>query len=149
MLISFEFDGVIVRDDTRAFDDLETPLELVPGASLTLRSLRRAGHILLLCSDRANRALRVDPRLDPLVTAGVVKVDPVLWKEQQGFFENRYQEMLAFVLAYLPGVFHAIDDGLQGKPVVDLHIDAKARAFNQGGWPAIMQCFGYRTRRAR
>ena len=149
MIISFEFDGVIVRDDTRAFDDIETPLELIPGATLTLKSMRRAGHTLLLYSDRANRAHRVDPRLDPLVTAGVIKVDPVLWKEQQGFYESRYQEMLAFVLAHLPGVFHAIDDGLQGKPVVDLHIDAKALAFRQSGWPGLMQCFGYRTRRVR
>jgi hypothetical protein len=147
VLLAVDFDGTIVLDD-RAYDDLVTPLEFVLGARDALYALRRAGHVLLLYSARANRALREDPALDPLVRAGLRRVDRGRWSEDHVLHEARYRQMCDFVARELPGVFAAIDDGQQGKPDADMFIDDRAITFGHDGaagavgWESIARAFG-------
>lgn len=145
MVLAIDFDGTVVLQD-RAYDDLETPLELVPGAEQALHELKRAGHILLLWSARANRALLVDPLLDPLVRAGVRRVDIAQWRRSQGLHIARYRQMLDFVAMHLPGVFDAVDDGASGKPNVDRFVDDRSLRPGRGvggvTWPEIAELFG-------
>lgn len=119
LTICVDFDGTVVRGDLA----LDAPLELLPGAVEGLMSLKAAGHTLLLLSARGNQASLVDPNLDPLVRAGIRDVDIEGWLEQQPLHQSRYDAMIAFVEKELPGVFDAIDDGLQGKPHADVFID--------------------------
>jgi hypothetical protein len=133
MVVVVDFDGTIVQRQK-----VGRPLELMPGVEHGLASLKAAGHVLLLCSARANRARRFDPSLDPLVCAGVRKVDLKNLERDQARAQERYQEMLDFVAAELPDFFDAIDDGSQGKPVADLYIDDRALSFNPHGLPGSM-----------
>lgn len=126
MIIAVDFDGTVVEDAKE--------LALKPGAKEALAAMKRAGHALLLFSARANRALREDPNLDPLVRAGVRRVNQDAWNRSQPTNERRYQEMLDFVRKELPGVFAAVDDGKQGKPLVDLFIDDRAYHFGSDGF---------------
>lgn len=126
MIIAFDFDGSIVSMDGRAYEDIETPLRFMPHARECLLALKRAGHVLLLYSARANRSLREDSQFDPLVRASVRKVDRERWERMRPINEARYQQMLDFVAIELPGVFDAVDDGRQGKPCVDLFLDDRA-----------------------
>lgn len=151
MIFAIDFDGTVVVEDGRPYDGLDEPLELIPGAREGLEALRAAGHILLLYSARANRSLREDPYYDPLVRLGVRKIDVRGWGLMQALHESRYREMVDFVRAELPGIFHAIDDGHQGKPEVDLIIDNRALRFGlsgkQGalGWSGIADAYGERS----
>lgn len=142
------FDGTVVRQE-RAYDDVATPLEFVDGAEEALRALKRAGHVLLLWSARASRALLIDPTLDPLVRAGVKVVNMKQWKRSQGINVARHRQMLAFVAERLPGVFDAIDDGAAGKPTVDRFIDDKAlqlgAAYGGLGWWTVAEMYGARA----
>ena len=138
MIMAIDFDGSIVRED-RAYNDLTSPLKFVRGAGDALYALKSAGHVLLLWSARANRALRENPYLDPLVRGGVRGVNAREWMAAQPLHEARYQEMIQFVKKELPGVFDAIDDGVQGKPDVDLFIDDKMLA--RIDWPAIRSTY--------
>lgn len=145
MILGIDFDGTVVLQDGRPYDDLETPLAFMPGAREALESLKRAGHVLVLFSARANRALRMDPSFDPLVRAGVRKVNTKAWLESQQLNEARYQQMVAFAENELSGVFDAIDDGMQGKPSVDLFIDDKALIYGGSvgmGWHEIDELLG-------
>jgi hypothetical protein len=146
VVISIDFDDTIVSQAGRAYDDVTTPLRFMPGAREALVSLKRAGHTLVLFSGRANRALREDPMLDPLIRAGKKRFDRARWERGREVNEARYQQMLAFVEAQLPGVFAAVDDGLQGKPSADLIIDDKAVRLGHGviglGWRQIAQMHG-------
>jgi hypothetical protein len=145
MLFAVDFDGTVVSNN-RQYDDFLTPLTLISGAKQALISLKRAGHTLLLYSMRANRALREDPNYDPLVRAGVKEIDNKQWQANSIINQQRYQEMLDFVEANLPGIFSAIDDGLQGKPSADIYIDDKAVQFGAGiggnNWADIANTHG-------
>lgn len=140
--IALEFDGVVVEPPL-LFSDTTTPLQFIPGAKQGLLCLRRAGHILLLYSMRANRALREDRLLDPLVQTGAVRVDPAVWLTNRPIHEARYAQMLRFVDEKLPGVFDAVDDGRQGKPNVDLTIDDRTIGLVPGaGWGRLVHLYG-------
>jgi hypothetical protein len=141
VLIVLDFDGTIVNDD-HDYDDLATPLTFKYGAREALRALARAGHVLVLCSGRANRALRLDWTLNPLWN-GVVPFDVERWKRHQGLNQARYQQMLAFVGAELPGIFAMVDDGGQGKVSGDLYVDDKALRYGFSmDWSAIAVAYG-------
>lgn len=140
MIFAVDFDATIV-DDAHPYEDLTTPLTFLPGAREALLGLKAAGHTLLLWSGRASRALLEDPTLDPLVRAGVKPVDLARWAERLPVNQARYDQMVEFVERELPGVFAAIDDGLAGKPSVDVFVDDRALRLGVGwsavGWAAI------------
>ena len=144
MLIACDFDGVVVDMRGRSYDDVKTPLRLMPGAKEGLLSLKRAGHVLLLYSARANRALRKDPAFDPL--RRMRGHDPEKTRKALELNQARYEQMLIFVSTALPDVFDAVDDGVQGKPVADLFIDDRALRYGAGplamGWRGIMNIYG-------
>lgn len=146
MLIAVDFDGCIVDMSGRAYDDVTTPLKFMPGAKRALLSLRRAGHILILFSARANRSLRIDPQMDPMVRAGIRRVHRQAWEEDRALNEARYQQMIRFVEAELAGVFAVIDDGMQGKPCADLFVDDRALRYGHGvtglNWNDISHIYG-------
>lgn len=145
MYLAIDFDGTVVSQK-RPYTDLKTPLKLLPGAKAALQSLKKAGHVLLLYSARANRALLEDPQLDPLVRAGVRKVNLVQWKKEQPLHKARYAEMVEFVRKELPNVFASVDDGMQGKPEVDLFLDDRALGFGPDkqfhNWKEVAHLYG-------
>lgn len=145
MLIACDFDGTCVRED-RPYADVTTPLELMPYAREALTSLKAAEHILLLWSGRASRALLEDPRLNPLVRAGVVRVNRDRWLLERHIHQSRYEQMISFVTTELAGVFDAVDDGMGGKPLVDLFVDNRALRLGGGldgvGWRQIADRYG-------
>ena len=150
MIIALDFDGTVV-DDSRPYADTTSPLRLLPGAKEGLAALKKARHTLILWSARSNRALREDPALDPLVRAGVKKLDRAAWEEARPIHQARYQQMISFVKRDLPGVFDAIDDGMVGKVSADLFIDDKAlrfgRSLSGSSWPTIAVQYGVPARR--
>ena len=118
-------------------------MRFVDGAKEGLLALKRAGHLLLLWSGRASRALLVDPLLDPFVRAGVCEANVKEWRESRWLHKARYDQMIEFVERELPGVFDAIDDGLAGKPNVDLFIDDKAMVMRgPATWARIARQYG-------
>ena len=131
MIVGIDLDGTLVRSDGRRFDDTTSALDFAPGAEPALRSLKAARHVLLLLSSRANRALREDPELDPLIAAGVVRCDRAAWARAQPLHVARYDQMRAFWRERCQGLIDAVDDGRQGKPLCDLFLDDKA--FRGGG----------------
>ena len=144
MVICVDFDGTVAAPQVSG--DPAAPLQLRTGAREALESLRRAGHVLLLCSARANRAQRIDFQLDPLVRSGDRRVRMASSDEQHAQAEVRYRSMVAFVGRELPGVFHAIDDGCQGKPVADLYLDDRAIRVGPGSlgvdWRTVSDMYG-------
>ena len=142
MRIAIDWDGTVITQD-RPYADTTTPMEFVDGARDALLSLKRAGHLLLLWSGRASRALLVDPTLDPFVRAGVTQVDRAHWLASRAIHRARYEQMIEFVERELPGVFDAIDDGLAGKPSVDLFIDDKTMVMRgPATWARIARVYG-------
>jgi len=142
VIIAVDFDGTVVKQE-HAYDDLATPLEFMDGAREALYSLKRAGHLLLLWSARASRALLYDPNLNPLVRAGAVPSDRKRWLESKALNWARYHQMVEFVNRELPGVFDAIDDGLAGKPQADLFIDDRALVVRGvATWARIQRQYG-------
>ena len=146
MIIAVDFDNTVVVQDGRDYEDVTTPLEFMPWAKEALHALKAAGHVLLLYSCRANRALLEDPALDPLVRAGVKRINITWWQGNQPINQARYDQMVAFVAEELPGVFAAIDDGMQGKASADLYLDDKALQLGYGpygaGWADVMKMHG-------
>lgn len=146
MLIAVDFDGTVVDSRGRAYDDVVTPLAFVPNAKAGLVSLQKAGHVLLLYSARANRGLREDAALDPMVRSGARKVHRKTWDADKLLNQARYQQMLDFVAKELPGVFAAIDDGVQGKPVADLFVDDRGMRLGSGptavSWAVVSRIYG-------
>jgi len=142
MVIVVDFDGTVV-DASHAKADLQTPLVLLKGAKEALLQLKALGHLLILSSARANRAMLYAPDLDPLVRVGKRKVDLVAWKKAYPTNWARYRQMVVFVIEVLPGIFDAIDDGQAGKLEADAFIDNKALRLGQGvgalGWSSIVQ----------
>lgn len=145
MKIAIDYDGTVVKMN-RPYDDVETPPELVDGVERALRSLKAAGHVLLLWSARSSRALLFDPMLDPFIRAGVVPLDMNRWRSSQGLNVARHAQMLTFVATRLPGIFDAVDDGAGGKPNVDLFLDDRAIRLGNGmggnSWWAIAEMYG-------
>lgn len=143
MIIGIDFDGTLVEEGPY---DATTPLVLLPDADAALLELKEAEHTLVLWSARANRALREDPELDPLVRAGVKRLNRARWERDKALHQARYQQMLDFVAAALPDVFDAIDDGQAGKLVADLYIDNRALRYGIGldavGWRGIAARYG-------
>lgn len=142
MIIAIDFDNTVVEQEG-AYDDLETPLKLKPMARPALMALKQAGHILLLYSARANQALIGDyAHVDPLHRAGIVNRKQ--GDQSKRINRARYKQMVDFVNEKLPGLFDAIDDGLQGKPNADLFIDDKAITFGPLGmhWGQIAARYG-------
>lgn len=138
LVIAVDFDGTVV---------LDRPGKLVlrPGAKEGLQALKRAGHVLLLWSARSNRALREDWRLNPLWLTGVLPLRVGAWERERPTHEASYQAMLAFVQTELEGLFDAVDDGVQGKPLCDLFIDDKTLAGHTGvDWSRIAGQLGVR-----
>lgn len=125
MVIAVDFDGTLVSQD-RDYNDLTTPLELLPHAKEALQSFKRAGHLIVLFSARASRALLEDPELDPLVRAGKKKLNRGAWEKQKDLHRARYQQMVDFVESNLKQEIDAIDDGKQGKPQAGIFIDDRA-----------------------
>ena len=146
MIIAVDFDGTVVEQDGRPYTDVTTPLRFRPGAKEGLLALKRAGHVLLLWSARSSRALLDDPTLDPLVRAGVRKLDRQRWEDQLPLHEARLRQMLVFIQRELEGVFDAVDDGHQGKPQVDLFLDDRALHMGLGAqswsWKSIAYVYG-------
>ncbi len=142
MKIALDFDGTVV-DDVHEYDDLDTPLEFLPGAEEAILSLVRAQHILILYSGRANLSLRWDPQHNPL-NAMNPSFDLEVWKKNQPLNQARFQQMLDFVAERLPGVFVPpngfIDFGNQGKVSADIYIDD--RAGGRPDWDQIRVSYG-------
>lgn len=141
MLVAVDFDGVIVRKD-RPFADVMTPFQLMPHAKEGLKSLKAAGHTVLLYSARANRTLLYTPEWDPLVRAGVKRPHAATLEQAKGLNWARYQQMIKFVDEQLSGLIDAVDDGLQGKPLADLFIDDRAFGFQANGWLELAHLYG-------
>ena len=146
MIICIDFDSTLVDEWGRRFSDTTSPLKLMHGARKALEGMRAAGHHVVVYSARANRALRIDPELDPLARAGVVKVDRKAWDAEQPLHEARYQQIVQFCATQLKGLVDAVDDGGQGKPVADVYIDDRALRFGGGvdgyNWFDIARQFG-------
>lgn len=142
MIIAVDWDGTCVSQD-RPYSDIVTPPEFIPGAKEALLALKRAGHLLVLWSGRANRALLFDPLLDPLVRSGVKPVNRRAWLESRHLNLARYHQMIEIVNRELPGVFDAIDDGSAGKFSFDLVIDDKAMVSRgPATWARIARAYG-------
>lgn len=141
MIICVDFDGTVVNQVQ--VDDLDTPLTFIEGAREALAKLKEAGHVLFLWSARSNLALREDWRLNPLWVTGAVPVDLTWWKKHKPLAEARYQQMVKFVEAELPGIFDAVDDGRQGKPAVaDLFVDDRTLGWAYTGWDDVVELYG-------
>lgn len=151
MIIALDFDGTLVREN--AYADTAKPLRFLPGAKEALVALKRAGHTLILWSARSNRALLYTPSWDPLVRAGIRKVNLARWRAERPVHQARYRQMLAFVERELTGIIDAVDDGLQGKPTADLFIDNRALRYGFGadalGWRGIAALYGQPERLAK
>lgn len=146
MIFCIDFDGVVVETRGRAFADTLSPLRFRAGAKAGLRSLKVARHVLILWSARCNRALLYTPEHDPLVRAGVRRVDLRTWELERPLHWRRYRQMLDFCEQELPGVFDVIDDGLQGKPLADVYLDDHALRFGDApdamDWRELTQRYG-------
>jgi hypothetical protein len=146
VIIAVDFDGTIVEQDTRAYDDQITPLVLMPNAKRALLMFKRAGHKLVLWSARSSRDLLYNYELDPLVRAGIRQVNPERWYASLPINWFRYEQMKLFVALELPGIFDCIDDGASGKLHVDLFIDDKVMRYGLGRgaltWENLAVLFG-------
>jgi hypothetical protein len=140
MIICVDFDGVIVDEDDRSYSDVTSPLVMKPGVREGLAALKRAGHLLVLYSGRSNRARMYLPEFDPLVRKGFI-----VPHHSADLHAARYRHMLSFVTRELPGLFDAIDDGRQGKPVADVYVDDRAVRFGGPGgmsWDELADLYG-------
>lgn len=144
MKIAIDWDGTVVEQD-RPYADTTTPMRFRPYAREALYRLKVAGHILILWSARANRALLFTPQHDPLVRNGTIKPPPITGSQAVvDLHWARYFQMLAFIERELPGLFDAIDSGEQGKPSVQLFIEDRAWGVPATGidWEAIADTYG-------
>ncbi len=149
MNIAIDFDGCVVSEDMPIDDLLDKP-RLLPGAKEALLSLKKAGHILILWSGRASRAVLYGPEFDPLVRAGVRRANERAWERQKEMHHARYLQMIAICNDELPGVFDVVDDGSAGKiPEIDLFIDNHALRLGAGpfgaSWEDVAAMYGEPT----
>jgi len=145
MRIAVDFDGTLVDDD-REYADFTSPLKLKVGARQALQRLKYAQHTIIVCSARSNLALREDWRLNQLWLSGAVRFDPAFWAMNLEVNRGRYEQMVTFVATELVGLVDAVDDGRQGKLMVDLFIDDRAVCLGQGAhamnWRAVAELYG-------
>ena len=143
MKICVDFDGTVV-DRSGYENDTTEPLEFAPGAQATLYLLAQS-HTVILSSARANTALRLDWRRNPL-WRNDPDFDVERWELEKVAHQARYEHMLAFVEENLPGVFAFIDDGSQGKILADLYLDDEGLRMNGGwlsaDWSVVEQVYG-------
>lgn len=144
MIIAIDFDGTVVEQPMDPCSPDEE-LCLRPKARAGLLALKDAGHTLVLHSARSNMALRLDWKLNPLWADGVVLFDPDRWAVERDFWEASHRRMEAFVDQQLPGVFDAVDQGMQGKPVADLYLDDRALRMGWGSWDLVAEKYGTGT----
>lgn len=153
MIIAVDFDGTVIWP-MLDYGDVAERLRIQPGARETLTALSRAGHTLILYSARANLALREDWRKNPLWSSGALPFHEARWREALPLHRGRYLQMVEFVGENLPGLFAAIDDGGQGKPMADVFLDdrgfcptpGKSQGFD---WPAVLRAYGRQPVKAR
>ena len=130
------------------YSDVTTPLRFIEGAREGLAALKRAGHVIVLYSTRANRSGLESPTLDPLVRAGIKRVHQAAWERSQPLEHARLAQMLEFARTELHGLIDVVDDGQQGKPRADVFIDDRAIALGASvgtvGWNEIARRFGER-----
>ena len=136
MIFCIDFDGTVIEQPKSPGDPAED-MQLRPGAARVLLALRQAGHILVLSSARSNPAHRLDWRLNPLWTSGAVPFDERAWERSQPFWEAAHQLMLKFIDTYLPDVFHAVDEGQQGKVVADVYLDDRGFRMGRRSWAEV------------
>ena len=117
MIISIDFDRALAAP--HSYDAVDVRLRA--SAVRALAALRKAGHVLVLTSPRANLSLRVDPELNPLVRAGVVRIDRGTWESSRGVHSARFKTMLEAIKP-VGHLFAAVDDGGQGPLLVDLAV---------------------------
>ncbi len=145
MIIAIDFDDTIVQQN-KPYDQVDGKFEFVEGAESALWALKRAGHTLLLWSNRASLALREDWQRNPLWRAkpGVFSTAIKRTEASYALNELRYREMITFVHAKLGGLFDAIDDGAGSKPLVDIFIDDKAVQLGGAGvsWTELQETHG-------
>ena len=118
MIISVEFDTAVAGK--HAYGASKVPIR--KAAIIGLRALKSAGHTLVLTSPRANKALRIDRNLDPLVRDGTIHIDKQTWSLHRAVHSRRYSAMLSAIKP-IEALFDAVDDGEQGPLVVDLAIN--------------------------
>lgn len=140
MLIAVDYDNTIVEGEW-PYDAVAGVPPLRPGALEGLRALKRAGHVILLWSARANRALLFSRWHDPLHRAGFQSVAPRHWKAALDVHWARWFQMLRHVDGELRGLIDAVDDGQQGKPCADLFLDDHTPA-GPIDWNEIAHRFG-------
>lgn len=140
MRIAVDFDGTIV-EQAHAYDDLTTPLEFCRGAKEALLELHAGGHVLILWSCRSNLSIRDDFQHNPR-WANDPDFDVEKWRENLALNQARFQQMLDFVAAELPGVFDYIDYGNQGKVSADLYLDDRALKLGGGYLGATWEVVG-------
>lgn len=137
MIIAVDYDGTVVEDGA----PLDPP-KVRAGAKAALVALRRAGHVLVLFSCRSNAAHRLNWRLNPLWTEAIIPFDEADWERQREIWEAMHQLMIKHVEEELPGVFHVVDQGLQGKPVADVYLDDRAFRMSRRSWPEVAMLYG-------
>ena len=146
MIIAVKYESIVEENGLRHADTSTAP-RLRAGALDALRALKRAGHVLVLTSPRANLALRSDPMLDPLVAAGVQPFDRGQWQRSRPIHQARYEEMRRMEQTVLGGLFAAVDDGRQGPIAADMTIDPHAVRMGHGAhgakaWSEIAATWG-------
>jgi hypothetical protein len=142
MRIAIDFDGTLV-DDTRPYNDVSSPLKLLPGARKALESFKRAGHTIVVNSARANRSLREDWTLNPLWREKIEPFNYDRWMANRELNEARYQQMREFCSDQLTGLVDVVDDGMQGKVSADVFIDDRAQNMRLG-WTKLAELYGER-----
>jgi len=142
VILAIDADETLFDNRGREYGDVTTPIRLMPGARHALRCLKKAGHVIVVVSARANLALRKDPQLDPLVRAG--KRSGARWSLEVN--EARYRQMVDYCAMELDGLVDAVDDGGCGKYSADLFIDDKGLRYGYGqlalGWMEIARIYG-------
>lgn len=144
MIIVVDFDGTVIEPQAEPGEPSEKFI-LRRGALEALYSLKRASHVLVLFSSRANMAHRIDWRLNPLWANGIVPFDEATWEAGRQYWEEAFQQMVRFVDRELPGLFDAVDGGMQGKPIADLYLDDKAFRMGLRGWRDVAMMYGDST----
>jgi hypothetical protein len=144
MKLAIDFDGTLVVQAGRKYEDFTTPLELMPGAEKAVRSLKAAGHTLILWSARASPNLLVNPR-----SVGIA-LDPEYKRMSHEHFHmslevnrGRFRQMLDFARDRMPGVFSFVTSDKMG---ADVFIDDKALRLSPGpaglSWGEIALLYG-------
>jgi hypothetical protein len=141
VIISVDFDGTVVERSGQ-YGERGEQLVVIEEAAIALKSLKEAGHSLILTSCRANTAQRKDWRKNPLWALGIVPFDEDNWAKNRLKWERAYHNMIKCVNRELPGIFDAIDNGEQGKVIAHLYLDDRAFRITYGSWKTVAETYG-------